>query len=160
MAKTGYSVITPAGVSLTASTARSVLGVLAPTSFGLELKKIRVGLYGVNASGVPGDIELCNATFATNAPGGGAASTAVTPQQLYGRVIPPGFLAGAAWTAGNEPTVLAPIDSYPLTPNGGLVIYDLPLGDSPDCGPGTGFVLRARYPAAVTIAATFWVERA
>ncbi|TMR97550.1 hypothetical protein [Nonomuraea basaltis] len=144
---------------LTANTARSVLGVLAPAACGLELKKVRVGLYGVNASGVPGDVELCNATFASNAPGG-VTSTAVTPQQLYGRVIAPGFLAGSAWTAGNEPTVLAPIDSYPLTPNGGLVIYDLPLGDSPDCGPGTGFVLRARYPAGISISATFWVERA
>jgi hypothetical protein len=146
-------------VALTANTARSVLGVLAPAAFGLELKKVRVGLYGVNASGVPGDIELCPATFVTQPPGAApVTSTVVTPQQLYGRVIPAGFLAASAWTT--EPTVLTVIDAFPLTPNGGLVIYDLPLGDSPDCGPGTGFVLRARYPAAVTVSATFWVERA
>ncbi|WP_214317057.1 hypothetical protein [Nonomuraea sediminis] len=157
MAKTGYSVLTPAPVALVANTAKSVVGVLAPAACGLDLKKIRVGLYGISASGVPGDIELCAATFATNAPGA-AGSTSVTPQQLYGRTIAAGFLAAAAWTA--EPTVLTVIDAFPLSPNGGLVHYDIPLGDTPDCGPGTGFVLRAKYAAPVSISAGFWVERA
>ncbi|MER6505884.1 hypothetical protein ABT158_03685 [Nonomuraea sp. NPDC001636] len=157
MAKTGYSAITPAAVTLAAGTARSVLGVLAPASFGLEIKKIRIGTLGT-ASGVPGDIELCTATFATNPPGT-ADSTAVTPQQLYGRPITPGFLAASAWAATKEPTVLTPVDYWPLTPNGATVLYDLPLGDSPDCGPNTGFVLRAKFAAAVSITACLWVER-
>ncbi|MET7334357.1 hypothetical protein [Nonomuraea sp. NPDC005650] len=159
MAKTGYSAITPAAVLLAAGTARSVLGVLAPSSFGLEIKKIRVGTFGT-AAAVPGDIELCTATFATQPPGATpVTSTAVTPQQLYGRTIPAGFLAASAWTAGNEPTVLTVIDSWPLTPNSSTVLYDLPLGDSPDCGPNTGFVLRAKFAAAVSVSACLWVER-
>jgi hypothetical protein len=159
MAKTGYSALVPAPVSLVANTAKSVLGVLAPAAFGLDLKKIRVGLYGISANGVPGDIELCAATFATSAPAASMAyATVVTPQQLYGRAIAPGFFAAAAWTA--EPTVLTVIDTWPLSPNGGLALYDLPLGDTPDCGPGTGFVLRAKYAAPVSISAGFWVERA
>ncbi|MEV0149696.1 MULTISPECIES: hypothetical protein [unclassified Nonomuraea] len=157
MSKTGYSAITPAAVALMAGTARSVLGVLAPASFGLEIKKIRISTLGT-AAAVPGDIELCSATFATNPPGT-ADSTAVTPQQLYGRTIAPGFLAASAWAATKEPTVLAVIDSWSLTPNSGTVLYDLPLGDSPDCGPNTGFVLRAKFAAAVSVSACLWVER-
>lgn len=170
MSKAGYTVATvnpatqvTAPVALAANVARSVLGVQAPAAFGLELKKIRVGLYGTSATAVPGDIELCAATFATNPPV--AASTAdvlaVTPQQIYGRVIPAGFLASMAWTAGGgkDPTVLSVIDTWPLSPNGGVVLYDLPLGDSPDCAPNTGFVLRAKFAAAVTISASFWLER-
>ncbi|MFI6909667.1 hypothetical protein ACIBKY_50990 [Nonomuraea sp. NPDC050394] len=162
MSKTGYTVATinstthvTTPVALAANVAKSVLGFRAPAEFGLEIKKIRIGLYGVSASAVPGDIELCQATFAANAPG--TASTAVTPQQVYGRPIPPGFTAAHTWTA--EPTVLSIIDPYPITPNGGLLVYDLPLGDSPDCAPSTGFVLRAKFPAAVSVSACMWVER-
>ncbi|MFG3438344.1 hypothetical protein ACGF0J_13965 [Nonomuraea sp. NPDC047897] len=158
MAKTGYSALTPAPVSLVANTAKSVLGVLAPSSFGLDLKKIRVGLYGTS-TGVPGDIELCSATFATSPPAASMAyATAVTPQQIYGRAISAGFLAAAGWTT--EPTQLTVIDAFPLSPNGGLVHYDIPLGDTPDCAPGTGFVLRAKFAAAVNISASLWLERA
>ncbi|MFI6813257.1 hypothetical protein ACIBG7_12635 [Nonomuraea sp. NPDC050328] len=168
MSKAGYTVATvnpatqvTAPVALTANVARSVLGVQAPAAFGLELKKLRVGLYGISATAVPGDIEVCAATFATNPPVAGASTdmTAVVPQQVYGRPIPAGFLASMAWTAGKEPTVLSVIDTWPLTPNGGVVLYDLPLGDSPDCAPNTGFILRAKFPAAVSISACFWLER-
>ncbi|MFD8529428.1 hypothetical protein ACFV0L_18610 [Streptosporangium canum] len=157
MAKCGYSVMMLAPVGLVAATEKSVLGVLAPATFGLELKKIRVGLYGISASGVPGDIQLCAATFATNPPGSGAATT-VPPRQLYGRDVAAGFTAATNWSA--EPTVLTVIDAFPLSPNGGLVMYDIPLGDTPDCAPNTGFVLRAKYATAVSISAGFWVERA
>jgi hypothetical protein len=157
MSKAGYSAITPAAVALTAGAARSVLGVLAPATFGLEVKKVRVGTLGT-AAAVPGDIELCMATFATQPPGGGN-STAVTPQQIYGPRIDAGFLAATAWTANNEPTILTVIDSWTLTPNSGTVLYDLPLGDSPDCVPGAGFVLRAKFAAATSVSAALWVER-
>ncbi|MEV4749060.1 hypothetical protein AB0K21_22000 [Streptosporangium sp. NPDC049248] len=159
MAKTGYSALMPASTALIANTAKSILGVLAPSTFGLDLKKLRVGLYGISASGVPGDIELCVATFATNAPAASMAyATVVTPQQLYGRVIAPGFLAAASWTT--EPTVLTVLDSWPLSPNGGTALYDIPLGDTPDCAPGAGFVLRAKFAAGVNISAGLQVERA
>jgi hypothetical protein len=163
MAKAGYTAATvnsttqvTVPVPLVANVAKSVLGVQAPAGFGLELKKIRLGFYGVSASGVPGDVELCAATFATNAPGVGA-STAVTPQQVYGRAITPGFTAAHTWTS--EPTVLTVVDTFPVSPNGGLLVYDLPLGDSPDCAPSTGWVLRAKFAAAVSMSACMWVER-
>ncbi|MBB4915080.1 hypothetical protein [Streptosporangium saharense] len=149
MAKCGYSLFSPP-VALTSNITKTALAVIAPASFGLEAKKLRIGLNGVSASGVPGLIEL----VAISAVGVG---TAVTPQQVYGRTIAHGLTA--IHTATTEPTSLNVVDSWPLTPNGGLVIYDYPLGDSPDVANSQGFAIRANFPAAVSIYAGLWVER-
>ncbi|MEU4511766.1 hypothetical protein AB0G05_19920 [Nonomuraea wenchangensis] len=148
MAKCGYSLFSP-WVVLGAGAAKTALSVLAPSSFGLEAKKLRIGLNGT-AAATPGLIELLAiSTLGT--------VTAVTPQQVYGRTVPHGLTAGHTATA--EPTVLNVVDSWPLTPNGGLVLYDYPLGDSPDVGASQGFAIRATFPAAVSVFAGLWVER-
>jgi hypothetical protein len=46
-----------------------------------------------------------------------------------------------------------------LTPNGGLVIYDYPLGKEPDCALGEGFALRLTAPATVNVRASLGVSR-
>ncbi|HEY9372082.1 hypothetical protein [Streptomyces sp.] len=156
MAKIGYSIITGGAVSLSASTAKSVLGVQAGESFSIDLKKIWLGFTGVTASEAPVTCELCLATFATNGPG--TNSTSVTPIQLYGRTTTVGATAAKNWTS--EPTVLTTIAEFPLTPNGGTVLYDWPLGDTPDCALGNGFVLRCTAAATVSVRASMTFERA
>lgn len=156
MAKAGYVTSTEGAVALAAATAKSVIGVAAPATFGVDLKKFRIGFDGVTASAVPVLVELCAATFATNAPGTG--STATTVDQAYGRVITPGFTAAKNWTA--EPTVLTPLEEFLLTPAGGLLFYDFPLGDTPDSAVSQGFVLRCNAPAVVNLRASLWFERA
>ena len=156
MTKAGYSATTEGAVAVAAATAESVIGFTAPAQFGADLKKFRIGFDGVTASAIPTLIELCYATFATNAPG--TASTSVTVRQVYGRVITAGFTAAKNWTT--EPTVLTAIDEWLLTPAGGLVIYDFPLGDTPDSDVSDGFVLRVTAPAAVNLRAALWFERA
>lgn len=155
MSKAGYSVSTTAAVALVAATAKSILGVSAPAQFGVDLKKYRVSFDGVTASAIPVLVELCYSTFATNAPG--TASTTRTPAQVYGRAITTGFTAASNWTS--EPTVLTVLDQWTLTPNGGLVIYDIPLGDTPDSAVSQGFVIRCTAPAAVNVTADLWFER-
>src|SRR6185436_2243255 len=137
MAKAGYSAVTQADVALAAATAKSVIGVTAPAQFGVDLTKWRIGFAGITAGAVPGLVEICAATFATNPPG--TNSTSATVQQDYGRSITAGFTAAYNWTT--EPTVLTVIDEFVLTPTGGVVIYDYPLGTSPDCDVSNGFVL-------------------
>src|SRR6266567_4455876 len=85
MSKAGYSAPAAAVVALTATVAKSVIGVQAPAQFGCDLKKLRLGFDGVTASAIPVQIEICQATFATNPPG--TASTAITPVQVYGLAI-------------------------------------------------------------------------
>lgn len=155
MAKAGYSATTQADVALAAATAKSVIGVTAPAQFGVDLTKFRIGFTGITAGAVPGLIEVCAATFATNAPG--TNSTSATVQQDYGRSITAGFTAAYNWTT--EPTVLTVIDSWPLTPTGGLVLYDYPLGTSPDNAVSAGFVIRCTFAAIVNLRATLHFER-
>jgi hypothetical protein len=150
-----YTAPTGGAVALSAATAKSVLGVRAHANSGLLLRKYRVAFDGVTASAVPVLIELCYATFATNAPG--TNSTSVTPAQALGRVIAVGATAGKNWTA--EPTVLTTVEEHLLTPNGGLEEYDFPLGDEPDSAVSEGYVLRLTAPATVNARATMWFSR-
>jgi hypothetical protein len=158
MAKAGYSVQTGAAVALSAATARSVLCVIAPAQFGVDLCTVEVGFDGVTASAVPVLCELCTSTLATNSTPG-TNNTTATVNQTYGRAIAAGFTGFYASTAGNEPTVLTPVDSWTLTPNGGLLIRDWALGKTYDTNVSAGFVLRCTAPAAVNVRATFNFER-
>lgn len=155
MAKAGYSCTTEGAVALAAATAKSVIGVASTADFGTDLKKYRVGFDGVTASAVPVLVELCYATFATNGPG--TNSTATTVRQEYGRVLTAGFTTATNWTT--EPTVLTVIESYLLTPNGGTILYDYPLGDTPDSAFSQGFVVRCTAPAIVNVRASLVFER-
>lgn len=152
MAKAGYSAAVGAAVALSAATAKTVLAVLAPAQFGVDLKKLRIGFDGVTASAVPVLVELCHLSGAT-----AGTSTAGTVRQVYGRSITAGFTTAYNYTA--EPTALTIIDRWTLTPNGGLVVYDFPLGDTPDSEVSAGFALRCNAPAAVNVNAALWFER-
>ncbi|MGI5169878.1 hypothetical protein ACQEU3_46735 [Spirillospora sp. CA-253888] len=155
MAKSGYSAMTGAAVALAAGTAKSVLGVRGNAAFGIDLKKFTVSFDGTSASATPVLVEICYATFATNAPG--TNSTSVTPQQNYGRAIAHGVTAARNWTS--EPTVLTVARELLLTPAGGVVLYDWPLGDTPDSAASEGYVIRCTAPAAVNVRGGLWWER-
>lgn len=156
MAKAGYTVQTGAAVALAAATAKTVLCVIAPAQFGIDLKKVRVGFDGVTASAVPVLCELMTSTLATNSTPG-TNNTTATVTQAYGRSITAGFTGFYGSTT--EPTVLTAFDSFLLTPAGGLVFYDWPLGDTPDSAVSNGIVLRCTAPATVNVRASFWFER-
>lgn len=149
MAKAGYSAVTGAAVALSAAATRSVLGIKSGAAFGLDLTKVRYGFDGVTATHAPILVELCYATWATNAPG--TNSTSLTPLQMYGRAVAHGVTAARAWTAGNEPTVLTVLEEEYLPAAGGQLWYDMPLGTSPDCAVDHGFVLRMTTGSGVTV---------
>ena len=157
MAKAGYSLTTLAAVPLVAATAKSILTVIAPAQFGIDLTKIRLGFDGVTASAVPVLVEACDNTLATNSTVGTNNTTAGTPTQNYGRTIVAGFTGFYNSTA--EPTVLTAYDRWTLTPNGGLVIYDWPLGSTHDTPVSAGISYRCTAPAAVNANMTCWFER-
>ncbi len=159
MAKAGYSYTTLAPVALPAATARSILTVLAPATFGIDLTKIRIGFDGVTASAVPVLVEMCDNTLASNSTVNTNNTTCGTATQNYGRTITPGFTAFYASAAGFEPTVLTAFDRWTLTPNGGLVIYDWPLGSTHDTPVSAGITCRCTAPAAVNANMTMWFER-
>lgn len=156
MGKAGYSVQAGAAVALSAATAKTVLFVVAPAQFGVDLKKWRVAFDGVTASAVPALVEVCALSAATNSTAG-TGNTSATVLQGYGRAVTAGFTAG--YNCTSEPTVLTVIDSILVTPNGGVVVYDYPLGDTPDNDVSKGFAIRLTAPAAVNARAAMWFER-
>lgn len=155
MASVVFGCVTEGAVALSAGVAKSVLGVVAPAQYGVNLKKFRISFDGVTATAVPAVIELCYSTFATNSPG--TASTTVTVRQMYGRSITNGFAAAKNWTT--EPTVLTVLDEWLLTPVGGTVLYDFPAEESFDTAVSNGFVLRVTAPAGVNARGAFLFER-
>ena len=155
MAAVGYSVQTEGAVALTAATAKTIIGAKAHANSGLQLKGFMVAFDGVTASAVPVLVEVMYSTWATNPPG--TNSTSTTPRQSYGRVLAAGFTSGKTWTA--EPTVLTPIEEFLLAADKGLIAYQWPLGQEPDCALAEGFVIRCNAPAAVNVRATMLLER-
>lgn len=156
MAKVGYSAQTGAAVALVAATAKTVLFVTATANFGMDWKKYRLSFDGVTASAIPVFVELNYNTAATNSTAG-TGNTTVTINQIYGRSITTGFTGG--YNCSSEPTVQTNVDAYLLTPNGGTVVYDCPLGDVPDSAVSNGFTMRLTAPAAVNARASMFFER-
>jgi hypothetical protein len=160
MAKAGYT--TGVGATPTpvvANTPKTVLCVICPAQFGIDLKKIRVSTDGVAAASLPILCEVMLSTLATfSTPG--TANTAGTVLQVYGRTITPGFTS--FYSSTTEPTVLTLIDDFWLDPNKSTVLYDWPLGDTPDTDVSRGIVLRCTTPAAaptINVRARFYFER-
>lgn len=155
MAKAGLSIVTGGAVALSAATAKCILGAKANAAGTLDLQKIEVAFDGVTASAVPVLVEIGACTFATNGPG--TNSTTVTPSLLYGRSTTVGWTAAKTWTT--EPTVITVLEEFLLTPNGGLIVYNWPLGQTIDTPLGEGLVIRCTAPATVNVRATMVLER-
>lgn len=150
MAKAGYTASTEGAVALVGGTAKSVLAVIAPAQFGVDLKAIKVAFDGVTSSAVPALIELV--LFTTDGTG-----TGVTVDQIYGRAITAGFTAKKNYSV--EPTTATALDEYLLTPDGGTLFERFPLGESPDSPVSQLIAIRINAPAAVNARATMWFER-
>jgi hypothetical protein len=160
MASVGYKVSTSAAVALTGGTARTCLMVITPAQFGGALRKARIGFDGVTASAVPALVEVVQSTNATNStPGTNNTSETANIFQYKGRSVTAGFTAFSASTAGNEPTALTVMDSWLLTPAGGLVVYDFPLGDEIECNVSAGLGVRINAPANVNARVSLSFER-
>jgi len=158
MSSVGYKVDTSAAVALTGGTARTALMVITPAQFGAALRKARVSFDGVTASAVPALVEVVRSTNATNStPGTANTSESGNIVQYKGRSITTGFTAFSASTS--EPTALTVLDRFTLTPNGGLLVYDFPLGDEFECDVSAGLGIRLNAPANVNARAALHFER-
>jgi hypothetical protein len=133
------------GISLSASTAKTVLGAKTHANSGLIWLKVHGSFNSVTAADQPVLVELMYTTWATNAPA--TNSTSVTPTQLNGRVITAGFTGAKTWTS--EPTALTQIDAFYVPPNG-TFLYDFPLGNEPDAALGEGFSVRCTPGSSAT----------
>jgi hypothetical protein len=160
MSKCGYSVRTSAAVALASATARTALMVITPAQFGGELKKLKIGFDSVTASHPPVLWELVRSTNATNStPGTNNTNENANIAQVYGRAVTTGFTAFSASTAGNEPTALTVIEQSLLTPVGGLLVYDIPLGTEYEWDASAGLGVRLTAPQGCNARVSMVVER-
>lgn len=130
-------------VALTATTAKSVLGVKAATNVCFKLTEVHISFDGATSSNAPAVCESMQSTFATNGPG--TNSTSVTPAKRdTGRAETVQATAAKTWTT--EPTVLTLQRVIDIGQFNGVVINMFPF----DCPfiviGGQGFVLRVTSP--------------
>jgi hypothetical protein len=159
MAKAGYSVSTSADCALTATTAKTILFVLAPAQFGMDLRGMTVSFDGITNTDKPVLVEVVTSTGATNStPGTANTNENSNIIQIYGRAIVAGFIAGSNCTS--EPTVLVQWKLFRLTPNGGTYDFDFDSFGTPDNDVSKGFAIRCTAPtSAVNARATMRFER-
>lgn len=135
----------------TTSTAKSVAGVKTPANQAVRVWGFDIGCDGTNSANGPAIVEVCQATFATNAPG--TASTTVTPVALdSGRPETIQSTAAKNWTT--EPTVLTVVEAFyiPAYMGSGLIFY--PLSKPLVCKGGGGCVLRVTQQTGVSVNVT------
>lgn len=140
-------------IALGAATAKTVMYINAGAANQPSLGEFCVGFDGVTPSAVPALIELVFGTKATNSTPG-TASTAFTPLQVRGWPSQASQNA-AANNCTSEPTVLTSLKQWLLTPNGGLLVVQLPMGKettavaSGTAVSGNQIGIRVNAPAAV-----------
>lgn len=143
----GYVVKTGASATaLSAATAKTLVDIISGANDSPLITELSVGFDGVTASAVPVLVELGYSTQAT----AGTPGASPTPTLIRGRGAA-GSTAGVDYSA--EPTALTPFKHWLVTPNGGLLVIQFPLGrePQPDLSGGTnkGIFLRCTAPATV-----------
>lgn len=158
MPQAGYEVDNTTSVALAAATAKTLLMVITPATFGMIFKRFNIGFDGVTATAVPGLVEIVRSTNTTNSvPGTGNTDLTSLITQSYGRSITTGFTAFGGSTS--EPTTLTVIKRFLISPTSSFFAYDWPLGTEPDQGVSAGMGLRVTMPAAVNAHASIEFER-
>lgn len=150
MGRAVYSAPVGAAVALVTATAKTVLSVISPAQFGIDLLWVEIGFDGITATDKAVAVELVSYT----ADGTGTAGTIV---QTSGRSITTGFTSKYNYSV--EPTTPSVLERWSLTPIGGTVLIDL-SGRSPDVGVSTVLGLRLTAPTnAVNANATMGFGR-
>lgn len=157
MAQALYSVGTGAAPVTSLAVLQTAIAVVnAGTDFGIQIKKYRLSFNGVTAANPPVTVRF----FTTANTTAGTPGTTPTIVQESGRAIAATNLTGGSmYTA--EPTTKTYLgDGFTLTPNGGTVLYDFPLGDEPDMAIGAGtYGMEITASVAVGTWASLWFTR-
>ena len=125
-----YTVTTGASaISLSAATAKTIWYVNAASANQPSFVEMAVGFDGTTSSNTPALIELVYGTKATNSTPG-TNSTSFTPLQLRGWPAQTSAQA-AANNCTSEPTVLTAVKQWLVTPFGGLLVIQSPMGREP-----------------------------
>ncbi len=134
-------------IALTGASAKTIFYINSGSANQPSFVELSVGFDGVTSTAVPALVELMYGTAATNStPGTG--STTFTPVQI--RAWPAQTsVQTAANACSSEPTVLTSLKPWLVSPYGGLLIIQFPLGREP-----TGIVTAATSGKQVAVRCT------
>jgi len=153
----GFVVKTGTGATaLVGAAAKTIVNVISGSTIAPIVTELSVGFDGVTASAIPVLVEACFSTQAT----AGTPGTSPTPTQVRGRAQTAVSTAGVDYSA--EPTALTAYKHWLVTPNGGLLVIQSPLGREAqaDLSGGTNKAqcLRCNAPANVNCRGYFEIE--
>jgi hypothetical protein len=140
-------------VALVATTAKTVLEVMAASTDRLVVVQWWIEFDGTSAAAVPVKVELCRATAAIT---GTAYANLASQPKVHD--FDPSATATVRWNASAEGTVTDVIEVHRIPPTGGVFVQ-YPLGREPSAAVSTGLRLRCYAPSAVNATAGFvWEE--
>ena len=141
----GYSFTTEGAEALAAATAETILNLVNGANAQPRILELSVSFAGATAANVPALIDLMSSSQAT-----AGTSSAATITQIRGPSRTVQSTAQHSYTV--EPTVLQTFKSWLLTPNGGLLIIQFPLGREPEQRTTLdGQLLRVTAPDVVNV---------
>lgn len=114
--KTGNTV-----TALSAGVAKTIVNIIGGANQVPVVTEISTGFDGVTATNAPVLVEMGYGTQAT----AGTPGSSPAPTLIRGKGSA-GCTAGVDYSA--EPTVLSPVKHWLVTPNGGLLVIQFPLG--------------------------------
>lgn len=153
MASTGYTV-NSGSVAMVAATAKTVLNVISPSTFGIVLVGFEISFDGVTASAAPVLVEVgqCSQGGA-----GTPAGSPPTPTQIRGQTIAHGCTISHNYSA--EPSTIVSAYDWWLDPYKGIFDRLWPLGRELEQGVSKGIVCRVNAPAVVNVRVSMEWER-
>ena len=145
VARSGTSATNTTGVSLTAATAKTVVGVLGASTDTIGLVRIKVSFASATATDAPAIVEVGIISAL-------GTSTAFTPVQWSGSPVASTATAGYNHTV--EPTYARVLDSFYVPVFNGTYGEWTPLGFEAAAAVSQGFAIRVTSPAAATCLAS------
>ena len=132
-------------VALAATTAKTVLQIATPATIRARICALTVGFDGVTAANPAVLVELLRQTTA-------GTMTGVTPAALESGA--PASLVTAQKTATAEPTASTVIQTWRLTPIGGLLVIPFYGDEQPTLGVSSWMGIRCTASAIVNVNAS------
>jgi hypothetical protein len=149
----GYVVKTAGATALVGAAAKTLINWISGATVSPIPVEFSISFDGVTASAVPVLVELGYSTQGA----AGTPGTSPTPTLIRGRGT---AVSTAAESYSAEPTTLTPFKHWLVTPNGGLLVIQFPLGREPqaDLSGGTNKALFLRANAPANVNARAYVE--
>ena len=132
--------------------AKTMLKLITPTSFAIEIMEVGISTDGVTSSAVPATVDLFTSDETT---AGTNVGTAVTTQ-IKGATLAHGLTVGQNMSA--EGTTYTVVKSFYLPQYMGMVVLQNPLGQEEESPSGTADSFGIRINVTANVNVLSWIK--